>query len=281
MRLIHVAMLDGKRLSRSPGLWIAMVGCVFAIAGGVVLPGLFLSEVNAGVGLAFMLGPGTDLVVPIVALLTTYGAIAGQRERGSITILLGTPHRRIDVLGGILIARVVAVVGILMLAIATATLLILVMYGVPPIRRLLVFTVVAVLAVICYCSIGVAVSATVSSRNRAIAILLPGLLFAYGVWSPLLRGVETVVFESVPWWFDYAELVNPLAAFGTAAHEILPPTPHLAVAIDEGGLDAEAGAFVGGSATVSVIGFAIGVLLWWTIIPLLVARWRMGRVPLA
>ena len=279
--MMAIASLDARRLRRSPGIWLATVCAAGALVAGVALPWLLLSGVDANTGVAFMLGPGTDLVLPTVAILATYGAIAGQRDDATLSTVLAQPYRRRDVLAGVAVARILTMVGVTTVAIAAAVAAVIVLYGVPPILRLAAFAAVTVVAVGCYAAIGVAVSASVASRARAAAALLPGFLIAYGLWSPVFHGIESVAFDRPPSWFEHVAMVNPLAAYGAAANELLPPTPHLAIAVDDGGVDATAGELVGGGTDPMVVGLALCVLVAWSVVTLLIARWRLDRATLA
>ncbi len=279
--MMGIAVLDARRLWRSPGIWLAALCCTFALVVGVSLPWLLLSDVEPATGVAFMLGPGTDLLFPTVAMLATYGAIAGQRDTATLSMVLAQPYRRRDVLAGVATTRMLTMVAVSLVAIVAATVAVIGLYGMPPFRYVVAFTAITVVAVACYAAIGVAVSASVASRTRAAAVLLPGFVFAYGLWSPLLYGIETIAFDRPPSWFEHVELINPLAAYGAAANELLPPTPHLAIAVDDGGIDTTTGELVGGSADLVVVGLALCVLAAWTIGSLLFARWQLDRASLA
>jgi len=106
--------------------------------------------------------------VPAVALVAAYLAVAGERESGSIKHLLSTPIGRRDVVLGKYLSRA-AIVGVaLVLAFAVAAVLASVWFGS---LRPEVFAGIAALTTVyalAYVSVAIGVSALAASRSRAM-----------------------------------------------------------------------------------------------------------------
>ncbi|MFB6217602.1 MAG: ABC transporter permease subunit, partial [Halobacteriaceae archaeon] len=112
-----VARKEFRDAVRSRWLWALTVVFVLFTAGAALLFAL----VSGGGGqqaqgltslglLGFLLSPA-GLLVPIIGLVVSYKAVAGERDSGSLKLLLGLPHSRLDVLLGKVVGRG-AVVGV-------------------------------------------------------------------------------------------------------------------------------------------------------------------------
>lgn len=268
MIIRRIAKTELLRLVRAPGIWIAALLFGALLVAGVALPGLVLEEASSAIGTAYLLGPAVDVILPTIAIVLTYGAIAGIRSDGRIKIYLGMPVRRRDILLGIACSRIV-IVWILMLSglfVGIAT--IGVLYGRPPIRPILAFAVLSLLASASFVGIGMGISALVGTSIRAIATLVGGFLVAHALWEPACRAivyllVDDVSSESPPRWYDIIVLASPLEAYTTAANGVLPPSPHVAIAIGDGGARADPGALVGGNISTTTLAIAISWLVLW------------------
>ena len=275
-----IAALETQRLLRSPGIWLAALGFSTVLAGGVSIPYLTGIEADAATGSAFLLGPAVDLLLPLIAILLTFGAIAGHRAAGSIHVFFSAPITRRGVLTGVLFSRIlvlwmIVAVGMLV-GVGTTVLL----YGVPPIMPVVQFTVLTLVGAAVFVSVGVGVSALTASPIRALTTLIGGFIVVYALLEPLLHGVSAATMgssEDVSRSVDHALLVSPLESYGRIAHGILPPTPHLDVAVDGSDATAETGALVGGEIATVDLFTAIGMLLAWASVLLVIGWVRFER----
>lgn len=142
------------------------------------------------------------IVFSLLALLFTYNAICGEREQGTLKLMLVNPIPRDQILIGKLVGGVFGVGAPLLVSVLVATFLLLVQ---PEITltfgewtRLAAFFVLCFLYVFCFLNIGLLISAV----NRRSA---PALLMALVVWV-------------------FVVLVAPKAALITAASTVEVPT---------------------------------------------------------
>lgn len=274
----RIAVLDGRRLLRSRGLWIATVifGTVLAI--GTAIPWIVLDEPSASTGAAYLLGPAVDVGIPALAIILTYASIGGLRRDGRIKVLLATPIARHHIVSGIILARLVCLWCISLIGLLMGILTIILLYGVPPAGPVLLFIAVTFLAGASYTVIGVTVSTVFGRPIRSIGVLLIGFLFAHSLWAPLVRGLTQYVWEVESGrWVDALILVSPLEAYTTLADGFLPASPHLDVAVEEDGISADAGDLVGGSIASGDVLVALAVLVAWMAGGIIIARLAFHR----
>ncbi|WP_327053893.1 ABC transporter permease [Halomicrococcus gelatinilyticus] len=167
----------------------------------------------------------TYLFVIVAAL--AYGAVAGERESGTIRLLLGLPGTRCDVLVGKLLSRVgmLLVSVVPLLAILATT--IVVRQGTVPFVPFAVVAAWVLLYGIAWTTFAVGASAAFDSRYRALAAVAGTYIaFAYNVpiWpavvDPLLTSLLPAGMES------YVPRLNPtLALFYTGEWLVSRVTP--------------------------------------------------------
>lgn len=285
MRSARIARLEFRRVSRSRGLWIASALFALSMAGVTAIPQFVLADAEPESGVAFFLGPATDVVLPIVAILLSYAAISGQRERGSIKLLLATPHRRDDVLGGAILARTLVIWLILTLGVVLSVASVVLLYGLPSARPVAAFSAWSALVAASYVVIGVSVSAASATRTQSATLLIAAYVLAHVFWEPMARGMHYLLVgglpgASPPRWYEILLLANPLEAYTHVAQGVLPPSPHLAVAVEQGSVQAAAGDVVGGSLSTGDFLISFVVITGWATIAVLLARLRFGSADL-
>jgi ABC-2 type transport system permease protein len=136
---------------------------------GVLFGGVGLTEgktVSDAIRITLILG---FLFVPLVALLTGYLSVAGERESGSLRLLLGYGVDRREVVLGKYLSRV----GLVALGITTAfcvagMLAVSGLFPEPQLATIAVFGGVTVLFAAAYVAVGVAISTVSSSRRQAM-----------------------------------------------------------------------------------------------------------------
>ncbi|PSP78155.1 ABC transporter [Halobacteriales archaeon QS_1_68_20] len=135
-------------------------------------------------------GVGGALVVPLIALVAAYLALAGERESGRIKFTLGAPVTRADVVLGKLLARsgVVAAGLLLSFVVGTAAAEVLVPSMELAVGDFVMFVVLTLLYAVAYVSVALAISASTSTRSRAIGGAI-GFFFVFNiVWNFLPVG---------------------------------------------------------------------------------------------
>lgn len=212
-------------------------------------------------------------LVPLVAIVVGYNAVSGERESGSLKLLLSLPHSRADVVFGKVIGRGAA----LSLAVFTGFLLPgLVLFALEQTGALAAFNVgsflgytvfAAVLGVV-FVAISVGFSAAASTQRRA-----------------LIGSVGIYVLFVLLWSAVTGQFLN-------AASGVIDPLPvsqqqvsvFLRAANPTSAVELLSSAFLGGQLlsgqTVNQQISAVSMLVFWTIAPPLVGLWTFDAADL-
>lgn len=204
--------------------WFLANAAVF-LAGGSVL--MLVSGTDAAVlgyrGIARALAGLVQLalfLVPLMALLPSTAAIAGEREIGSLDYLLGQPLTRGEVYTGKWAGLTTALLLSLLVAFS-ATGAAAALRGVPAPLLLGPLGLTLLLAA-AFVSLGLCVSAGARSRARAAALGLGAWLFLLALGSLGLMGA-LVRWGAPAWLLQAWSLVNPVEAYRLAAIVLLDP----------------------------------------------------------
>ena len=278
MSSIVVAKKDFRDAVRSRVLiGLTLVFALFTVGGSFLASrasGLFGSgSGESTVQLILALLTPASFLVPIIALVVGYGAIAGERESGSLKFLLGLPHRRRDVVLGKILGRsgVVAVSILIGFAVGLAGLFAFV--GSVSIVDYVAFTLVTMLFGFVYVCIGVGLSSMTKSTTKA-AVGAFGLIiffwFAWGITGQLLLRLiegEFLVRSFPDWYLAYLSL-PPDSAYGSAVGAVLGDNQFtMATGIENIPL-------------VSEPWFGFVLLAVWALVPLGLGIWRFESVDL-
>jgi len=214
------------------GLFMALV---LLISGVYVYIDEVADADQSTLGLIFFIASALGLFVSLTALVVCYKSIAGERESGSMKILLSLPHSRLDVVLGKILGRS----GVLAIPVAVALFVGAVVGTVAlndvEIIGTVAFTLVGLLYVMTYVSIFVGLSATTGSTNRAASLSVGFFLILELFWGIIVTGVAFIQagFEFVPpseypeWAFILSQ-IQPSSAFGTALVAVIPDAPRAA-----------------------------------------------------
>jgi len=104
------------------------------------------------------------LLVPIMALIAAYLAIAGERESGSLKVLLGLPPSRGEVLVGKFLGRSGVVAVGLVLGFAVSGVVTLAVYGTLPLTAFVGTTALTAFLGVAFVGIAVGISALTATR---------------------------------------------------------------------------------------------------------------------
>ncbi len=272
-----VARKDFEDAARSKGLWAITVLFVLATAGGMYAVSSFNEGSTAKDTIQFLSSPAT-LLVPLAALVVAYLAIAGERESGSIKLLLGLPHTRRDVLLGKLIGRSCVVGVATIIAFIAGALVLLVQFGSFPITSFLVQGVTTFIFGLVFVGIAVGFSAMMSTRSKAMAAAI-GLFFVFElIWSIVPLGIYYVVNgglsgmeNGLPAWYFFLNILNPTNAYGVATSYLTHPNAGSPYA-----------AALNGSAPFYLQGwFALVILALWLVVPVTLGYWRFKNADIS
>ncbi|WP_276299177.1 ABC transporter permease subunit [Halorussus lipolyticus] len=189
-----IARKDFQDAVRSKWLWALsaiffglFVGSAYLIGSGVESSGG--GSLTAEVFVPTLGNRVVALVVPIVAIVVAYSSIIGERESGSLKLLLSLPHSRQDVVAGKTLGRstVLALpilVGMLLAAVVLA------LYGIDVgALKYLAFVGLTLLLGIVFVNVAVGVSAAASTNRRAML----GTVGLYVVFTMLWTQVRRVL----------------------------------------------------------------------------------------
>ncbi|ELY58899.1 ABC-2 type transporter [Natronococcus amylolyticus DSM 10524] len=238
----------------------------------------------------------TRLIIPLIALILGWKAIAGERESGSIKILLSLPHSRKDVLLGKLIGRSAVLSLSLTIGFVLAAAVVAVLLGGFDVGDYVGLLAVSILYGIAYTSIAVSLSSLTRSTTIAGAAMFGVFILFYVVWNALTsvasllaeRGIpffETISYttemqgqevelERLPDWVYFVVNLDPGEAYGR--------TLTLVTDTDMIELQAQLNEEMFGGDLPFFLQdwFALLILVFWIVVPIAVALYRFDRVDL-
>jgi ABC-2 type transport system permease protein len=284
MSAIVVAKKDFQDAIRSRTLIaLTVLFVLFTVAGAFIatqIPGVFGEEVADTLDLVISLQTPASFLVPIIALLISYGAVAGERESGSLKFLLGLPHTRRDVVFGKVLGRTAVVTVSILVGFGAGFFALFVFAGsISPVEYF-VFTLLTVLFGFVYVCIGVGISSMMRSTTRA-AVTAFGLLGLFWLlWTfigqlALYASTGSVFSESFPGWYVAFTSLPPGAAYGSAIGAALGEP-----AVTTGGGFVAQGTFEGSLPLIAEPWFGFGLLFIWAAVPLVAGLLRFERVDL-
>jgi ABC-2 type transport system permease protein len=163
-------------------------------------------------GLAIQLGTAT---LPLVALVLAKGAVTGERESGSMRVLLSLPPSRRDVLVGKFLGRTaLMLVATLVSAVATSVVVVTLLSG----GLELVVPLVGSLGLmgVAFVAVGVGISAATSTDGRATAGAVAAYVFLVALWPMVQAGLRAGAVElglmeagTEPAWLEVVGLFPP------------------------------------------------------------------------
>ncbi|QLK27559.1 ABC transporter permease [Natrinema zhouii] len=213
------------------------------------------------------------MIIPLIALVTAYLGIAGERESGSIKYMLSIPNSRRDVVLGKFLTRSAVVVGAILVGFGVGAVLGLLWYTSFDVEMFLGTLALTILFTLTYVSIAIGISAATASRSRAMGGVI-GFFFVTNVLA--LFGLVNTALD---WIFNdllgadlsmdilrfVESVVSPLMAFVNSLDLVFPA--------EVGQIPPDSPWYLEGEAM-------IGILLAWLVIPLVLGIWRFERADL-
>ncbi|MFW6435530.1 MAG: ABC transporter permease subunit [Halovenus sp.] len=284
MSTLAVAKKDFRDALRSRALWAISIIFIFlsliiAYAFAEFPAELGLDEQTAK-GLAYFLASQISLFVSITAIVIAYKAIAGERESGSIKILLALPHTRGDVVLGKVLGRSATLAVPTVIALLAGAALGSALLGLFDPLVVALLLVVSVLFVLTYVSVMVALSALSSSTTRASALTI-GFFFVFELlWNAIALGIVWLskgftlpqTAAEYPDWMFVVNQVPPSSAFVAGLNAVIPGEVG---SINEGGQQAADIDAVYATPWLGIVMLAV-----WLVVPLAIGYWRFSKADL-
>jgi ABC-2 type transport system permease protein len=218
--LLTLVVLLGLVFLGSPRSIAAVVGLFTALALGLALalapetpangefrPPMRLAVQAVGGGLSFLL--------PLVALLGSYGALVGERASGSVRFLLGLPNSRADAYVGKYVSRALVVCVPLVVGLALTGLIVQVTFEDGSMLGVLGVAAVSVPYGLLFVGIGLTASSYADTPTRAVAVVVSAFTILRAGWPAVqwlgLQGVRDPYPR--PEWFFWIGRLNPINAY--------------------------------------------------------------------
>lgn len=269
-----IAKKELRDASRSRRLFALIVAFVLFFAGAAfvvikitnVLGGAGSSDTPVILSLTAPLG----IFLPAVGIFAGYRSIVGERESGSLKLLLSLPHSRTDVVLGKFLGRTALVSTATIVGFLVGGLVTLLLGASLPVADYLVLVVLSVVLGAAFVSISVGISAGIRSENLIVFIGFGLVILFTMLWGILtmlfgllLRqyslGSEAVQTDIV----SFLQALNPQNGFSYAYAAV--STVNRAPSADVFWQQ-------------NLFGFV--VLAFWILVPLAFGRWRFNRAEL-
>lgn len=276
-RSLVIAKRDFENARRSYLLW-GVVG-VFSVLVFLVtaLPGLLSDSPIGGRAAVVLITFPAGILIPVTAVIASYLAIAGERESGSLKLLLSLPPSRRDIVVGKFLGRS-AVIGVaIAIAFLIGAVVGLLVYGdLPAVSYLLTMGLTGLLG-IAFVGLSVGLSAATSTRTRAMAPAI-GLVIVLG---PLWSGIVTAIRFVADFGFSvtlaeetatFLTVLSPASGYGRLFNSVI--LPDLLGGVGAGQ--------IAGSDPVSTVGapvylqdwFVFALMIAWTVVPIVLGYLR-------
>lgn len=167
-------------------------------------------------------------LVPLTALVIGYNAISGERESGSLKLLLALPHSRADVVFGKVIGRSAAFSAAVIIGFVLPALILAIGPLTFEIASFVGYVLLVCLLGTVFVSIAVGFSAAVSSQLRALAGAIALYMLFVPVWSAVQLPLQFWLMTDPAWVpltpeqaMRFFTLIRPTGAQGVLSDALL------------------------------------------------------------
>ncbi|XVH33480.1 ABC transporter permease subunit (plasmid) [Haloferacaceae archaeon DSL9] len=211
--------------------------------------------------------------VPLIGLALGYGAIVGERESGSLRLLLGLPHTRRDVVVGKFVGRTAVISIAILTSYATVAAIAALTYDSFALGPFVRYSLLTLLYGAVYVSIGIGFSAFMNSKMGALAGATVLYLVFVLFWDVFLLVLQLAFVgreppeSGLPEWIQFVGMLNPSNAIRYATRELVPAFNEITFLAETDALYLQ-----------NEVGFL--VLALWIVVPLWVGYVRFERADL-
>lgn len=229
-----VARKDFRDSLRSRWLWVLTALFVVLFALPPILA--FLIENGSIQGSAgqstdqylYLMKQETAVLIPLISIVIGYAAITGERESGTLKLMLSLPHSRTDVVLGKVLGRS-SVVGIsTVLGFVVAAIILLVTSLTFKFVNYVLFASLTLLLGLVFVGLAVGISAAVKTGRRAMVTTISFYIVFLVLWSGLAKRVASLLGRHAGVGTAgqvstilFIRLLNPMTAYKTLVDTIL------------------------------------------------------------
>lgn len=213
----HVARKDFSDAIRSKMFWGLSLLMILTSYLGLYIAQAIDSGATAEDGVTVLSSPML-LLVPIIGLIVGYMALVGERETGSIRMVLSLPLKRSEVLFGKFVGRTGVVTIPILLGFVVAAPFVYVLYGTFPAIDYAQFATQTVLVGVIFVAIAVGISGSFDTRGKALATVLGVFVLFEYLWQVLPFGLYYLLNgefpgeQADPTWLDFLISLAPSEA---------------------------------------------------------------------
>lgn len=215
-QILHIAVKELR--DRLRNRWVLAIALVFTAFALVIA--YFGGAQQGAVGLRsfeFTIASLVSLVIyliPLIALLLGFDAIVGERERGSLDLLLALPITRLELLLGKYLGLAAALTLSTLAGFGLVAVLLVSQTGTAGLEPYAGFVFSAVLLGLAFLSLAVMLSVLAADRTRASGLAIALWFFFVLVFDLLLLGALVATGGEIgSQWFPYLLLLNPADVF--------------------------------------------------------------------
>ncbi len=170
----------------------------------------------------------TVFMIPFIGFVLAYDTIIGERDSGSLRLLLGLPNSRRDVVVGKFVGRTGVITVSILVGYAVAGVVALTTYASFDFALFALYTLLTVFYGAVYIAFATGFSAAMQSRQQAF--VGAGALYSLFLigWDVLLLLLQLIIYGQdipeggLPDWFKFIGLLNPSTAFMHAVRAVIP-----------------------------------------------------------
>jgi ABC-type transport system involved in multi-copper enzyme maturation permease subunit len=190
MSWVTVARHDYAKIirERSVRLLLGLLGTVLVLA-GYVYP-IIGTEPYTTARFGRFATSWLSTTVPLVGILLGYNAVVGERESGAIRLLLSLPTSRRELVLGLVASRAGLVAATTAAGALIAGVLVIYPFGELVLGRFLLFVLLVVVFGAVWTSLGIAISATVTTRRRALVFAVALFVLFVVLWDAAASALE-------------------------------------------------------------------------------------------
>lgn len=287
MTWLAIAKKDFRDAVQSRALWalvaVFVVLSTFSTYAYFEVPEMFGGPGGASfAGLLFFTVGLTGLFVPLAAIVVGYKSLAGERELGSIKLLLSLPTNRLAVFAGKVAGRAAVLSFGLGVGLVGGLGFGWFLLGGLDVGAALVFLLVTLCFAIVYASIVVGLSATTGSTSRATTLALGFFVVFELFWDVVPLAVVYVASgfrlpSSMPDWVFLLNQLSPSSAYLSSVVALLPGLADAAGGAGQAGVGVEA---TSAEPFYLVPEVGLVALALWFVVPFGVGYYRFDRADL-